>query len=246
MPVLLRLAYDGTDFAGCPEAPGRRTVVGELRSALARLGIVDAVETLSRTDAGVHAEAQVAVVATECAWDERAWLHALDRHLPADLRCGAVARTDSPQAVLGKTYRYEVDVSAWGDPFRARSSWRQRVCLDDLVQLAPQIVGCRDFSAFRRRGETRKDLVRTINEAAWTKDGTRLCFHVTGDGFGYRLVRSLVGAQLAVARGACTREDLEAALAGRVTPAAVQQAPARGLCLVSIHLVPEPSWVASS
>lgn len=246
MPVLLRLAYDGTDFAGCPEAPGRRTVVGELRAALARVGIDAGAEALSRTDAGVHAEAQVVVVDTERAWDERAWLRALDRQLPDDLRCLAVARVGTRPGVVAKRYRYEVDASASGDPFRARWSWRARVRLADLAPLAPSIVGRRDFLAFRRRGETRGDLVRTITEARWTQEGTRLCFHVVGDGFGYRLVRSLVGAQLAVARAACTREDLEGALAGNVTRAARQQAPARGLTLVSIHLDPEPSWVASS
>ncbi|MCB9680477.1 MAG: tRNA pseudouridine(38-40) synthase TruA [Alphaproteobacteria bacterium] len=244
MPVLLRLAYDGTDLRGCPVAPDRRTVLGEVAAALGRVGVTGTLDVLSRTDAGVHARGQVAVLACDRAWSPEAWLLALDRHLPADLRCTAVALVEALPRVTAKTYTYTLDASPFGDPFRATRAWRVDVAVDALAPLADALVGAHDFSAFRRRGETREDLTRTVHHAAWHADGDTLVFTVTGDGFAYKLVRSLVGAMVCVARGGCTVDDLRAALAGSRTPAATQQAPARGLRLDAIALAPEPAWVA--
>jgi tRNA pseudouridine38-40 synthase len=243
VPTLLLLAYDGTDLSGCPEVRGRRTVVGELRAALGRAGVHGALECLSRTDAGVHARGQVAVAEPDRRLGPDRLLLALDRHLPPDLRCVGAAEVDGVPAVRAKTYRYTFDLSPFGDPRLARCAWRARLDADRLVALTPRLVGRRDLSAFRRRGETRADLVRTIEAASCSVDGAVATIAVRGDGFAYRGVRSLVGALVAVARGAASEDDLDAALAGVPTDVARQQAPARGLSLDEVELEPAPAWV---
>lgn len=242
MRALLELGYDGTALSGCPEVPGRRTVVGEVRAALARAGLPAAAATLSRTDAGVHAHGQVGVVELGRTADEGWLLRALDRHLPPDLRCTGAALVGDVPAVRAKTYRYTLDLSPFGDPFLVTRAWRVSVAPERLMPLAALLPGEHDFSAFRRRGETRHDLRRRVDTAHWEAHGDRMELVITGRGFPYRLVRSLVGAMVAVARGV-SEDALRAALAGHPRDIARHQAPARGLCLESIRLEPAPAWV---
>jgi tRNA pseudouridine38-40 synthase len=244
MRVALLIAYDGTDFAGWWRQPGQRTVAGVFDEAFARLGEASAqVVGASRTDAGVHAQGQVAHVTTARAWKTGDLCRALATHLPADAACRAVAEVpdgwDACHDALAKTYHYTIDHGVVPDPFLARVAWRPPFVLDPqrLADAAQGLAGERDWSGFSKRGETRHldgDLVRRIDRVAWTTIGGRLRCEVTGGGFTYRLVRSLVGAMIAVANGTCTRAELDAALAGRDSPAGRQQAPARGLCLEHI------------
>lgn len=239
MPTLVRLAYDGTDWHGCPVTPGRRTVLGAIDEALRRVGPPSPLDVLSRTDAGVHAHDQIAVVHADL---DPAWiLSALAHHLPADLRPRAAAQVDVVPAVVDKTYTYQLDLSPLGDPFAARTAWRppRGVDPDRLAVLAAQASGRRDWSGFRRRGETRNDLVRDVQIQVQAPDRITL----TADGFVYRLVRSLVGAMIAEARGALPPGAWEAALRGLVSAAGQQQAPACGLHLRQIRLDPEPHWL---
>lgn len=244
MRVALLIAYDGTDFAGWWRQPGQRTVAGVFDEAFARLGEATAqVVGASRTDAGVHAQGQVAHVTTARAWKNDELCRALATHLPADVACRAVAQVpddwDACHAAVAKTYHYTIDHGAVPDPFLARFAWRPPFALDRhrLEEAAQGIAGERDWSGFSKRGETRHldgDLVRRIDQVAWSTIDGRLTCEVTGGGFAYRLVRSLVGAMIAVANGTCTRADLDASLAGRESPAGRQLAPARGLCLMRV------------
>lgn len=249
MRFALLIAYDGTDFAGWWRQPDARSVASVFDQAFARLGEPTAqVVGASRTDAGVHAEGQVAHVETSRAWDAADLRRALATHLPADASCLAVVPVadawDACHAAVGKTYRYTIDHGEVADPFLARFAWRLpfRLSLPALTAAATGIAGERDWSGFSRRGETRHldgDLVRRIDRVAWTQNGTRLCCEVTGGGFTYRLVRSLVGAMVAVAHGTCSRADLDLALAGKESAAGRQQAPAQGLCLMHVAYTPD-------
>lgn len=244
MSHLLQLSYLGTRFSGAARVGPGRTVASELTEALARLGEVGCeVEPLSRTDAGVHARAQVAVVRGVRRCDERGLWLGLRRQLPPDLRCAAVATGEPPQ-VQAKTYRYALDLSAVGDPFASDRAWRPPagVRVEALAAAAGELVGYRDFVAFRRRGETRAALTRRVCSEGWQQEGGLWVWTVSGDGFAYRLVRSLVGGMVAVARDAVPLASWRRALEGEVNPASTQQAPAHGLTLWSMKLDPEPVW----
>ena len=239
MRAVLRLAYDGTDFAGCSPLPGERTVVGELVPALSRVPLPPTfAETLSRTDAGVHARGNLGHVVLPRSVDPADLLRILDRHLPDDLRCVEVIPVNAPPVAAEKTYRYQLDRSPFGDPHRARTWWRVPGALDEaaLHRLAAASVGTHDFEAFRRSGETREDLTRTLAAVTWDTVPDGLVCEVRGQGFPYRLVRSLVGGMVMVARGSASEEDFLAALAGGAGPASRQTAPARGLWLMGIAL----------
>jgi tRNA pseudouridine38-40 synthase len=244
MRFALLIAYDGTDFSGWWRQPDSRTVAGIFDEAFARIGEPQAhVVGASRTDAGVHAEGQVAHVTLTRRWDAEVLRRALATHLPADVACRLVTPVaddwDACHAASGKTYRYTIDHGEVPDPFLARFAWRTPFRLEPqrLMDATVGIAGERDWSGFSRRGETRHldgDLVRRIDQVAWSQEGQRLCCEVTGGGFTYRLVRSLVGAMVAVANETCSRAELDAALAGHDSSAGRQQAPARGLCLVRV------------
>lgn len=241
--LLVQLAYDGTDLRGAAALPGVRTVVGEVRAALARCGEADAVvEALSRTDAGVHASGQV--VAIDGLRHETRALAGLRRHLPPAIAALAAAAVVTAPVAVEKTYAYVLDLSCAGQPFATRFSWRPPydVPLAGLHTAAALVPGDRDWRAFARRGETREDLRREIRAVRWRGVGDLAVCEVVGAGFTYRLVRSLVGAMIGVARGAYAEQDLVAALRGDAHPVAQEQAPACGLHLASILLHPEPAW----
>lgn len=248
----LRLAYDGSGFSGWWRQAGSRTVAGELDSALARLGESEAaVVGAARTDAGVHALGQVAHLDLQRPWTAPELLRALGRHLPGDVYCCAVAAVASDwhacHQALGKTYRYHLDHGPCADPFRTRFAWRPPFQLDCAALQAASLAipGTRDWSGFSRRGEQRVDLVRTVHAMTWNEDGSDLHCTVSGDGFTYHLVRSLVGAAVAVAHGTCSQADLLRTLDGADTPAGHQQAPAHGLWLEQVHYTSEPIWVTT-
>lgn len=243
MRILLRLSYDGGAFRGCPVASGVPTVCGTLADALGKVSVAPSmVETLSRTDAGVHALANVGHALVDPPRAFRAsparLVRALNQQLPLTLRVLGVAVLDAPPVVGPKTYRYTVDASRWGDPHRTRDTWRlpgRPPTLEALVPLAAPLVGTRDWAPFRRAGETRQDLVRTLHRAAWTADGAILAFTVTGSGFPYRLVRALVGGMVIAARRGDGVRAWEDTLS-RGGPLTRHTAPAHGLCLRHIEV----------
>lgn len=249
----LLLAYDGTAFHGWWRQPGRRTVAGELDAAFRRVGEPAAAAIgASRTDAGVHAQGQVAHVDLRRDWLPLHLVTALGAHLPADLVCRGVARVDdgwhAVHDVRAKTYRYTVDTGICADPFlAARFAWRppyaRGLDLAALRAAAIPVRGSRDWTAFRRRGEHRADTRCRIIRASWRRQDRSLVCSLTATGFIYRLARSLVGGMVAVAQGGCEFGDWTRALAGEATPAARQQAPAQGLCLHHVRYPAEPAWV---
>lgn len=237
MATLLRLAYDGQGFHGAARQPTGRTVVGELTAALARLGESDArVDVASRTDAGVHAEGQVASVEGLMRLDAERLVRGLRQQLPPDLV--VVAFAEAPLNAGAKTYVYRLDLSPWPDPWARHTHWAPPggVDVDRLCAAWDAVVGTRDWSAFARRGEARTDLVRTVHEARADVAGTRVALWVTGQGFPYRLVRSLVGGAVEVGRAIATPSAWQAALAGQPGTVSAQQAPAHGLCLAHIDV----------
>lgn len=247
----LLLAYDGGGFAGWWRQAGRRSVAGELDAAFRRLGERQAEPVgASRTDAGVHALAQVAHVDLARRWDPAALRRALDAQLPEDCCCRGVAAVaddwHAVHAVRDKTYRYRLWLGTERDPFLgARLAWRVPGALDPelLATCAALAPGERDWAAFVRRGDHRADTRHRLLGCSWRRQGPILVCTLRADGFIYRLARSLVGGMVAVARGGCTLDGWRRALAGECSSAASQQAPAHGLRLEAVRYRPSPVWV---
>ncbi len=242
---LMRLAFHGGGFHGAEATDGARCVRDELRAALRRMGERGLVDLVSRTDAGVHAEGMVAAVQGVRPRERDELLRKLNGQLPADLRVhGVCGPLDAVPAVRDKTYRYQVDLTPWGDPFLADRAWRPVGHHDpDLMHRAAALwVGTHDLWGFHRRGETRSDMQRSILQCGWTEQGDVWHLRVRGRRFLYRQVRSMVGSILAVARGATTLDELAQALEGERTTACDHQAPARGLVLECLRFEADLHW----
>ena len=260
----LTLAYDGSEFAGWQVQPGQTTIQGTLASAIGRLTGENVLPQGSgRTDAGVHAFAQVATFQTASSIPTENWIKALNDILPASIRVLEVS--DAPldfharKSARAKTYRYRMYRGAICPPFIARYVWHYPFPLDELLmaQAASLVVGEHDFTSFAAADSERAERmaagenlynreqggsqgkpetkVRTIFSSEWTREGDDLIYTVRGKGFLHHMVRNLVGTFLLVGKGTLTGEDFRAILDARSRSAAGPTAPASGLYLVEVE-----------
>ncbi len=209
--VRLDLAYDGTDFAGWAAQPGRRTVQDVVQEAVGVLArsTPPRVQVAGRTDAGVHAHGQVAHVdVPPQAAGDPLLLRRLNGLLPPDVRVRRTAVVpgsfDARFSALARTYGYRVaDRPELVDPLRRRQvlTWPQPLELASLQAAAAPLLGEHDFAAFCRRREG-ATTVRSLLALDWQRDASGLlALTITADAFCHSMVRSLVGALLAVGEG---------------------------------------------
>jgi tRNA pseudouridine38-40 synthase len=238
--VRLDIEYDGTAFRGWAKQPGQRTVQGEIESALATI-LREPVEltVAGRTDTGVHAEGQVAsfVTNTDVPPNLTQRLNGLG---PRDIAVTAAAPTangfDARTAALSRTYRYRILARSSSSPFEQNRAlwWPYRLDSDGLRACAAALPGTHDFTAFTPTQTDHVHFNRKIFNAAWSKDGDILTFHITADAFMRNMVRILVGTQLEVASGRRTLDSFEQLLRGAARPDAGETASAHGLYLESV------------
>jgi tRNA pseudouridine38-40 synthase len=254
----LTLSYDGADLAGWQVQPGRATVQGALASAIGRLSGENVLPQGSgRTDAGVHALAQVASFPTASTIPTENWMKALNDILPASIRVLEVTETapefHARKSARAKTYRYRIHRGAICPPFLARYVWHYPYPLEEsaMVAAARVVVGEHDFTSFAAVDAERVERiaagedvhttnirtinVRTIFASSWTREGEELIYTVRGNGFLHHMVRNLVGTFLLVGKETMGLEDLRRVLDARERTAAGPTAPASGLYLVEVE-----------
>ena len=244
----LTLAYDGHDFAGWQVQPGRATIQGTLVSAIEQLtGEKTLPQGSGRTDAGVHALAQVASVQIESPIPAANLRKALNDALPESIRVLRVeempAGFHARKSARAKTYVYRIYREEICPPFLARYVYHHPYPLEEtrMMEAAPLVVGEHDFTSFaavdpeRRKEDQEPDNVRTIFSSEWKRQGEELVYTVRGNGFLHHMVRNLVGTFLMIGKGSLTAQDLKRILELRDRSAAAATAPARGLFLVSVE-----------
>jgi tRNA pseudouridine38-40 synthase len=249
----LILSYDGADFAGWQVQPGQTTVQGTLASAIGRLSAENVLPQGSgRTDAGVHALAQVASFQTASAIPAENWVRALNDILPPAIRVleatEAAPEFHARKAARAKTYRYRIYRGAICPPFLARYVWHYPYPLEEsaMVAAAGVVVGEHDFTSFAAVDPERAERmaegenahttnIRTIFCSTWAREGDELIYTVRGSGFLHHMVRNLVGTFLLMGKGTVTLEDLRHILEARERTAAGPTAPACGLYLVGVE-----------
>jgi tRNA pseudouridine38-40 synthase len=242
--VLVEVAYDGTEFSGWAAQRGARTVEDALRGAILAVDPKASVPRgTSRTDAGVHAEAQLAAFDAELVIPPRGWVLALNQHLPDDVAVRAariVPSGYSPRfASKKKRYRYELIFDKLRDPLLRDRAWRIGYDMDMGVveHEAKSVVGTHDFAAFRSASDARDVTVRTIEAvdvAQPTADPRRWSIGIEGSAFLHNMVRILVGTLVDVGRGHLEPGAVARALEKRERSLAGQTAPAHGLFLERI------------
>jgi tRNA pseudouridine38-40 synthase len=254
----LVIAYDGTDYKGWQVQPGKRTIQGQVQSALGRiLGESPLPQGSGRTDTGVHALGQVASFPLATHIPEPNLLRALNEMLPASIRILEAKTVQSTfharHSAHAKTYEYRIFRGALCPPFLARYVYANRLPMDlDALNRAAQLfVGTQDFLSFAAsdpdlnaranpdEGDTQNSTVKTIFSSVWTEqnstDGPLLVYQVRGNGFLHHMVRNLVGTMLDVGRGRIQAEKIPEIIAARSRSAAGPTAPAQGLFLLSVE-----------
>ena len=245
--IKLVLAYDGTDFSGWQVQPDASTVQGTLASAIGRInGEKVLPQGSGRTDAGVHALAQVACFQTESVVPAGNFLIALNDILPAAIRVLEAAEVPAEfhprKSALAKTYRYRILRAAICPPLLARYVWHYPYPLNEeaLAEAALLIEGEHDFTSFAAVDPERgKDgvasNVRQVFSSRWRREAEEFIYEVRGSGFLHHMVRNLVGTFLLVGKGTLKPQDVITILEARNRSAAGATAPACGLYLVSVE-----------
>ena len=238
------VAYDGTDFNGWQVQPGLPTIQGVLEEIVGTIeGKPVHVAASGRTDAGVHALAQVAAVTLENPIPPDNFRRAVNRLLPNTIRINHVRETPltfHPRFdAKRKTYEYRMYRDEVCSPFERRYVYHHPYPLDEsaMFAAAPLLEGDHDFSAFASADD--RDLfepakVRSIYSSVFTRTDSLLLYRITGSGFLKHMVRNIVGVLLEVGKRNVSQEDLRTRLnpGSGVRPGPT--APASGLFLVSV------------
>ena len=240
----LIVEYEGSGFEGWQVQPaGHRTVQGTIEAAIAQVCQERVrVAGSGRTDAGVHAEGQVASVRLETAMEPARLCRALNGVLPRDVSVCEVSVVaddfDARRDAIGKLYRYRV----WNGPRRSPLRERRWLCLErplDIAALkkaASHVVGSHDFASFQAAGSDVMTSLRTLRTVdVLGESGGPLVIDFEGTGFLRHMVRILVGTLLQVASGRREPDDMERILAGRDRSLAGPTAPAHALTLVQVQ-----------
>jgi tRNA pseudouridine38-40 synthase len=245
--VLLTVAYDGSSFSGFARQPTRRTIAGELDGAVRAIAPeASLVRGASRTDAGVHARGQRVAFDCDRELPARAWVHSLNRELPAEIvvrGAAEVAPGFEPRfSARSKTYRYVILESVVRSPFVHARAWRMtdRLNHDFMREAAAPLVGEHDFRAFRAAEDQRENTVRRLFRievrTRSSDDGELTEIFVDGNGFLHRMVRIIVGSLVDVGIGRLESRAIAAALLEKNRAALGRTAPPEGLYLDSMLL----------
>ncbi len=257
----LALAYDGTDFHGWQVQPCHLTIQGELAAAIERItGERVLPQGSGRTDAGVHARAQIASFELNAPIPPENLHRALNRTLPADIRVlsaeHAPPEFHARHSVRAKAYEYRIFQAELCPPWSARYvyalNWRLNI--HRMQQAAALVIGEHDFTSFAATDpdlstrapalesndpldpDAKAGNIRTIYSSSFTTEaGELLIYRVRGNGFLHHMVRNLVGTFIDVGRGHIAPEDIPRILDQRSRSAAGATAPARGLFLDSVE-----------
>lgn len=245
MRYALLVAYDGTGYGGWQIQKNAVTVQEKLTAALEEtLGYKVNITASGRTDSGVHAAAQVCHFDAETSIPPEKFADALNFRLPEDICVLKSARApegfDAVRSAKKKTYCYRVYLSTRRSPLKDRYAVQVNypVDLEKLIKCADMFTGEHDFKAYCAAGSQIKTTVRTVYsvdiKTSESKGSRNLEFYVTGNGFLYNMVRTLVGTMLYFAAGRLTEEDIRRSLESCDRSAVGKTMPAKGLTLEEV------------
>lgn len=256
----LDIAYDGTDFAGWATQAGQRTVAGVLDEALTTVFRTPVrLRAAGRTDTGVHATGQVAHVDVPDDALPNAYprapragepeflplLRRLGRFLPTDVRVLRITRApagfDARFSALRRHYAYRLSTAPYGvEPQQARyvTAWPRALDLDAMSAASRDLLGLHDFAAFcrQRDGAT---TIRDLQRLDWSHDGELITARVSADAFCWSMVRSLIGALLAVGEHRRPVSWCRDLLTATDRSSDFAAAPAHGLTLIGVDYPPD-------
>jgi tRNA pseudouridine38-40 synthase len=246
--VRLTISYDGTGYCGWETQKNGVAIQEVIEKAIAKItGEEVALEGSGRTDAGVHALAQVATFRLRHRIPARKLVLALNATIPDDVAV-LDAEDVGPDfharfSAVSKTYRYTILDDRVRRPLLRRTSYHFPQPLDAsaMHEAAQAIVGTHDFRAFAKEADRKRSCVRTMFRAAVSRDGVLIHVEITGDGFLYNMIRILTGTLIEVGLGRRPVDALARLVRGGRRPHAGFTVPPHGLCLLGVDYPPPPA-----
>lgn len=242
--ILFTIAYDGSDFFGWQKQPDEniRTVQGEFEKALGRF-FKKNVECIgaSRTDRGVHAMGQRAVIDIDTTVPTEKFPLALHSFLPEDIsvvKAEDVSEEFHPRYdCVKKTYQYKIYNGKYRNPICRKYSEYCHVFLDEkkMNEVSKAFIGTHDFKAFAASGNSSKTTVRTIFDIYVKREGEFVVITVTGDGFLYNMIRIMAGTLMLAGTGKLDFDGLLKIIESRDRTKAGKTAGPNGLTLMEIN-----------
>lgn len=239
------VAYDGTDFHGWQVQPGLETIQGILEEVIGSIeGKRVHVAGSGRTDAGVHALAQVAAVSLDNPLPPDNFRRAVNRLLPQSIRISEICETNPnfhPRFdALRKTYEYRIDREEICSPFHRHFVHHYPYPLNEatMIECAPLLIGEHDFGVFAAsdpKADPSRSKRRMIFASAWARSGNILTYRVTGSGFLKHMVRNIVGVLLEAGKGNLKAHGIVARLEPGTAIKPGPTVPPTGLFLISVE-----------
>lgn len=240
--ILLTISYDGTDFCGWQVQLGQRTVQKEIEDALFTLhGHMVRLYGSGRTDSGVHASGQRAHFDSDIdSIPPDRFIQALNSLLPQDVRILESREVsfsfDARGSALYRSYRYTVRL--YEGALASQVRYSHLVASFPSMRLldcyASSLVGTHDFTTFTVAKDPSPSKVRHVYSASWQFEQGALTFRICGNAFLWKMVRSLVGTMLQMAREGRGEQEFRWALEAASRSRACMTAPAKGLSLERI------------
>ncbi len=236
----ITLCYDGTDYSGWQRQPNKKTIQGCLEKALTQitkknLPVIGA----GRTDAGVHALAQVAHFKADTSLSERELLKAFNSLLPKDIRILSIHKADqnfhARKMAVTKVYQYRINNTSDISPFILRYvlCWPSPLDADKMKSAARLFVREADFTPFSSNRHLYP--VRHVLRSEIRKKGKEIIYEVEANGFLRYMVRTMVGTLLEIGRGKWPPEIVGELFREGKRSLASPTAPAQGLCLIRVN-----------
>ena len=237
----MTITYDGSEYHGWQIQQGKKTIQGILTEAIRDLiGCEVQVFGASRTDAGVSAMGQVALVQIDSPIPTENLAKAITDRLPPDIAVTEAVEVpdsfDVTGSVKSKLYRYTIFTGIPRPVLQIRHCWHLLPELDitDMNEAGKILVGKKDFKSFASAADHRENSIRTIFRCEAAKERNWVYVDVEGDGFLYNMVRNIVGTLIEIGRGRWEPEKMREIIEARDRTAAGPIAPAQGLCLMWI------------
>lgn len=242
MRVKLTVEYDGTNYAGWQRQTNGLSVQEVLERAFeAASGEHTVIHGAGRTDAGVHAMAQVAHLDTDCSIPEDKICFAMNMHLPPDIRVKLSERVSDDFharfSAKGKSYRYTIYNATHAPAVHRHTAAfiRGKLDIEVMREAAVLVVGEHDFACFCASGSEVTTTVRTVYSLDIIQDGPFVIIDIKGSGFLYHMVRIIAGTLIEIGQRKRPPLSMKDIIASKDREQAGVTAPAKGLMMVAVY-----------